>query len=296
METILVVDDSAIDRRLAEHFLMERAGLRVLHAANGQEALASMRQSRPDLVLTDLQMPEVDGLELTEMIRAEFPAVPVVLMTAHGSFDIAVAALERGAASYVPKANLAQDLLRTIDGILAISRPDRGRQAVLDCLRTAGYSFAITNNPALIPPLVGWLEESLGWTDVCDEAGKLRVAVAVREALVHAMEHGNLEASPDLKQKNEAEYQKLVSMRRTQSPYCERLVHLEVHESREAVTYSVRDEGTGFSMVDFPDPADPASLGSTVGRGLVLIHTVMDEVHFNAERREIAMVKRRESP
>lgn len=293
METVLVVDDSAIDRRLAEHFLKGRPGLQVLHASNGKEALASMRQAKPDLVLTDIQMPEMDGLELTELIRKEFSTTPVVIMTAHGSFDIAVTALERGAASYVPKANLANDLLRTIEGILALSQPNRSRQAVLGCLTRAEFQFAISNQPPLIPLLVGWLEENPEWTGVVDQAGRLRIAVAVREALTYAMEHGNLEVPPELRQTNEGEFHKLVAQRREISPYKERQTHLNVVETRESLTYTVRDEGKGFSPSDLPNPADPASLGSTVGRGLVLINTVMDEVRYDTDRKEITMVKRR---
>lgn len=295
METVLVVDDSAIDRRLAEHFLKGRPGLQVLHAANGKEALASMRQSKPDLVLTDIQMPEVDGLELTELIRKEFLTTPVVIMTAHGSFDIAVTALERGAASYVPKANLANDLLRTIEGILALTQPNRSRQAVLSCLERAEFNFAISNNQTLIPPLVGWLEENPEWTGIGDQAGRLRIAVAVREALTYAMEHGNLEVPPDLRKTNEAEYHRLVEQRREIAPYKDRLAHLSVVETRESLTYTVRDEGKGFPLSDLPNPADPSSLGSTLGRGLILINTVMDEVRYSADRKEIIMVKRRKS-
>lgn len=294
METVLVVDDSASDRCLAEHFLNARPGLRVLTVANGREALAIMRQTRPDLVLTDLQMPEVDGLELTELIRREYPSVPVVLMTAHGSFDIAVAALERGAASYVPKANLAQDLLRTVEEILALTHSDRGRQAVLGCLSRAEYSFALANDPALIPPLVGWLGDDLQWAEVCDEAGQLRVAVAIREALVCAMEHGNLEAPTALKLTDEAEYQRLVAERRTQLPYRDRWVHLDIRASRLEVVYTIRDEGTGFPLADLPDPADPDSLGSTHGRSLVLIRALMDDVQYSPDRNAVTMVKRRE--
>ncbi len=294
METVLIVDDSASDRSLAEQYLMARPGLRVLCVANGREALAAIRQSRPDLVLTDLQMPLVDGLELTESIRRDYPSVPVVLMTAFGSFDTAVAALERGAASYVPKANLAQDLLRTVEDILSLTKMARGHDAVLGCMTRAEYSFTLANDPTLIPPLVERLGNDLRWAELCDEAGQLRVGVAIREALFYAMEHGNLEAPTTLKQTDEAEYQRLVAERRSQLPYRDRRVHLDVRASRPEVVYTIRDEGAGFPLADLPDPADLDSLGSTHGRGLVLIRTLMDEVRYSPDRNAVTMVKRRE--
>ena len=113
MATVLVVDDSTVER-LRAGALLERRGIQVVQAANGREALEALTQSPPDLVVTDLQMPEMDGLELVERARTTNPALPVVLMTAHGSEEIAVQALRRGASSYVPKRFLARDLADTV--------------------------------------------------------------------------------------------------------------------------------------------------------------------------------------
>ena len=79
-----------------------------VYVHDGREALAAIQRDPPDLVLTDLQMPEMNGLELVVAIRTTYPAIPVILMTAHGSEEIAMEALQKGAASFVPKKNLAQ--------------------------------------------------------------------------------------------------------------------------------------------------------------------------------------------
>ncbi len=115
MAMVLIVDDSPIDRRLAKGLLEKRSDLAFLFAADGKEALDQIEKSQPDLVVTDLQMPEMNGLELVRAVRARFPLVPVILMTAQGSEDIAVQALCSGAASYVPKSRLARELLNTVD-------------------------------------------------------------------------------------------------------------------------------------------------------------------------------------
>ncbi|MDB5309226.1 MAG: hypothetical protein JWO38_3428 [Gemmataceae bacterium] len=300
MTTVLVVDDSAVERRRIGAFLESGqadkggvAGMKVVYAGNGREALAVMREALPDAVLTDLRMPEMDGLELVAEVRGRYPSVPVVLMTAHGSFDVAVKALERGAASYVPKVNLAHDLLRTVEGILVLTQAARGRQAALKCLTRTEYCFALANDPALIPPVVGWLEDGLEWAQVCDETGRLQVGVAVREALVYAMEQGNLEVPSKLKQTEEAAYHRLVEDRRTCPPYRDRRVYITALGTPAEVTYVVRDEGPGVPLPDRPDPADPATLGGTYGRGLVLIRAFMDEVRYSPVGNEVAMVKRR---
>src|SRR5262245_55145793 len=106
MTTVLVVDDSPVDRHLAGKLLEKTAGMTVVYATDGRNALDVMRQTQLDLVLTDMQMPGMDGLELVGEVRSQYPQIPVILMTAHGSEELAVQALQQGASSYVPKRNL----------------------------------------------------------------------------------------------------------------------------------------------------------------------------------------------
>ena len=126
MPTVLIVDDSAVDRRLAGG-LLEKHEWDVRYAAGGKEALAQLAGQLPDVVLTDLHMPELNGLELVAAVKKDYPQVPVILMTAIGSEEVAAQALREGAASYVPKRRLAADLLPTLDRILAGSLDDRAQ-------------------------------------------------------------------------------------------------------------------------------------------------------------------------
>src|SRR5712692_8259736 len=101
MTTVLIVDDSAVDCKRAEKLLTKGSQLTVLSASNGRQALELMKDHQPDLIITDMQMPEMDGLQLVEEVRCKYPGIPVILMTAHGSEELAVQALQKGAASYV---------------------------------------------------------------------------------------------------------------------------------------------------------------------------------------------------
>ena len=83
-----------------------------------QEALDKMAQVIPDVVLTDMIMPNMGGLELVAIIRKRFPVVPAVLMTSVGNEESAVRALQKGAASYVPKKNLQRDLCWALGNVL----------------------------------------------------------------------------------------------------------------------------------------------------------------------------------
>jgi CheY-like chemotaxis protein len=289
---ILVVDDSAVDRRRASKLLEKDNGLTVRTAENGREALDLLQNELPDLVLTDMQMPEIDGLQLVQEIRRRYPAVPVILMTAHGSEELAVRALQTGAASYVPKRNLARDLPETIENVLAVARCGKSQQRLLECLLQTESHFILENDTSLIPALIGHLEGNLTRMRLCDENGLIRVAVALREALVNAIQHGNLEISSRLREEDEKRYYQQVEERRQQEPYQDRRVHILARESHREAVYVIRDEGPGFDPTTLPDPTDPSNLEKVSGRGLLLIRTFMDEVHHNRVGNEITMVKR----
>jgi CheY-like chemotaxis protein/anti-sigma regulatory factor (Ser/Thr protein kinase) len=292
MASVLVVDDSAVERRRVEKLLNKIADLTVLTAANGREAIEILGREPLDLVLTDMQMPEMDGLQMVEEIRSKFPAVPVILMTAHGSEETAVQALQKGAASYVPKRNLAQDLEETIESVLTISKTNRSQRRLLESLMQTESQFVLENDTSLIPSLIGHLESNLLRMKLCDENGLIRVAVALREALINAIHHGNLEVTSQLREQDEKLYYQQVEERRHQEPYQDRRVYLLARESHGEAVYVVRDEGPGFDPTGLPDPLDPANLEKVSGRGLLLIRTFMDEVHHNKHGNEITMVKR----
>ena len=101
--SVLVVDDSAMDRHLAGSIIQKMGDWQASFAGNGVEALAMMQQNQYDIVLTDMLMPEMDGLQLVQAIRSKYPMVPVILMTAHGSEDIAIQALKRGRPATSPR-------------------------------------------------------------------------------------------------------------------------------------------------------------------------------------------------
>lgn len=85
MTTILVVDDSTVDRTLAAGLLAKESGLDVIQAADGKAALALIKVSAPDVIITDLQMPEMNGLDLIAAVRKSHSHVPVIVMTSKGT-------------------------------------------------------------------------------------------------------------------------------------------------------------------------------------------------------------------
>jgi CheY-like chemotaxis protein len=294
MALVLIAEDSRTQAQQIQ-MILEEVPFEVEIASHGLEAMEALRREPPDIVLTDLEMPHMNGLELVEAIRKEFPSVPVVLMTAHGSEEIAALALSKGAASYIPKAYLAQDVVPTLERILALTEGDRQHARALECMTNTEFHFSLDNDPALITPIIGFLDDMLKLLNLCDATERMRVSVALQEACLNAIYHGNLEVNSSLRQEDEAIYHNLIKARRKQPPFESRRVFVDVAIAVAEATYTIRDEGRGFDPSILPDPSDPENLEKVGGRGLMLIRTFMDKVFHNEMGNAITLVKRRDS-
>ncbi len=288
MASVLVVDDSAVDRRLAGGLLEKGTYLEVRYAENGIAAIKEMDREAPDVVVTDLQMPEMDGLQLVLKIAQDNPDIPVVLMTAHGSESIAAQALANGAASYVAKSDLAESLVNTVMLILAMNETDLRYRRLIQCSTRTQFDFELESDTQLIEPLIDLVQQVIASMNVCDTSQRVRLGVALENALTNAMIRGNLEIAASANQIVDRE---LVNTRRTQKPFKDRRVIVNASIDRNRVEFTVRDQGPGFDIRQVPESGDPAAFKNASRRGLVLIKTFMDEVKFDAKGNEVRMVK-----
>jgi CheY-like chemotaxis protein len=288
---VLVVDDSAVSRTHVGGLIRNGTGRSVLFAAGGAEALEILARVEPSVVNTDLQMPGMDGLELVQRIRAEYPGIPVILMTAYGSESIALRALNAGAASYVPKNSLARELADTLRQVLAIVEGNQKRQRLLASRVGSCQRFAIENDPDMLSPLMAIVQEDLAAFGIGDATARTRIGVALQESLANALFHGNLECSSDLRQDNERLFYDLATRRRGLEPYRSRLIHFESTVDSSAARFVIRDEGPGFEVAKLDKPFDPEDLMRIGGRGMLLIRTFMDDVRHNDTGNEITLVK-----
>ncbi len=288
MPTVLVVDDTAVDRRLAGGLLENAPDLSVCYAQNGNEALLQIGNELPDLVLTDLQMPDLDGLELVNSINERYPDVPVVLMTAHGSEVIAAQALASGAASYVPKSDLADNLVETVMHILAMSDSDARYKKLMRCARKVDFEFDLENDLRIIEPLIDLVQQVISSQELLDATDRVRTCVAVEHALQNAMLRGNLEISREDVPVVNPDF----VLGRSQEPkYQNRRVYFRFTVSQEQAEFIVRDEGSGFDLSTLPQAGDPDSFRDGIGRGLILMQTFMDNIEFQQNGAEVAMKK-----
>lgn len=298
MAKILVVDDSAVDRQLIGGLLSAESRWEIEFAENGRQAFEILEQApslddAPDAVVTDLRMPEMDGLELVKAVRENHPHIPVVLVTSYGSEKIANDALRAGATNYTPKDQLSQHLVRTVRHTLELAKHMKFsvQEGVQRVSRQIG--FVLENELCQIGPTIEHLQENLpSWSD----RDRLQIGMALDEALVNAIHHGNLEVDSSLREGEcESRYYELIQERKTTPPYCDRRVRVEAEFSDQHICVQISDDGPGFAPDDIPDPTAEENLLRASGRGLFLIRSFMDQVAHNEKGNQITLTKLRQS-
>ena len=124
-ETVLVVDDGQDNREFIVEYVLEPNGFKYLTAKDGEEGLRMAIEHEPDLILLDLQMPRLSGKQVLEHLDARHIDIPVILMTFHGSEDIAVEVYRLGVKDYVKKPYYPEEMLEAIENALSEKRLKR---------------------------------------------------------------------------------------------------------------------------------------------------------------------------
>ncbi|MDD5233529.1 MAG: sigma-54 dependent transcriptional regulator, partial [Syntrophales bacterium] len=145
MDKILIVDDEQ-NIRIVLEAMLRKEGYDVVTAGDGVEALESLQRGGISAVVTDLRMPKMDGMALLEKAAADYPSVPVIMITAHGTVTTAVEALKKGAFDYVTKPFEQEDLRNVIEKAVktrALRSADLPAGSDVDWERIVGESGAM---------------------------------------------------------------------------------------------------------------------------------------------------------
>lgn len=261
---LLVVDDEeALRQFLAELFGHE--GYEVSTCGNAREALQRLDQKSFDLLVSDIKMPEMDGLELLRRVRVAHPEMPVVMMTGHGTVENAIQALNLGAFNFIRKPFAIDEILKVVQKGLEVSRPYRLGRGLLPYLRVQSL-IRIPSRLSLVHAVSFQIVETAALVGRFRNRSKLGLRLAVEELLTNAILHGN---------------------RRDES----REVTIEVTLDQQKIRVVIADQGDGFDSTALPDPTDPDNLFKSHGRGIFLARFYMDEVTYNEKGNVVTLCK-----
>ena len=215
MAKILIVEDSPVDQLLIKRLLVRPDWVTQI-ASNGKEAVELISKVRPDIVITDLKMPVMGGLELVKYVRENEPSLPVVLVTAKGSEQTAVEALRNGATSFSPKSMLSTDLVATVEQVLDMASRMQYSHNSEFYPTPKSHAVVLKNQLKLIGPTIENIQANLpSWSD----RDRLQIGMAVDEAIVNAMHHGNLEVDSSLRDGDDKDYYEQIRLRQSKSPW-----------------------------------------------------------------------------
>jgi len=149
MDTILVVDDEQAMREFLT-VLLEKQGHRVIAAADGEQALDLVAHQSPDLVISDVRMPKMDGIGLLTGIRKTDPHLPVIMMTAYASMDSTIQAMRLGADDYITKPFRIDEIRLVVEKALAKARTQPGQTSKPITIEEAQPAGLIGRSPQMV--------------------------------------------------------------------------------------------------------------------------------------------------
>jgi len=167
---------------------------------SGEEAFQLLNERSFDLMITDLRMPRMDGLEVIREIRKRYESLPVILITSHGNEDTALIALQQGAANYIPKRWLVSRLQESGETVLCADSHDRQREGTTSHVKSQVIEMELPSDRVILPGVVVWLQDLATTHGLVESGDAVRLGVALEEALLNAIIHGNLEVSSELRE------------------------------------------------------------------------------------------------
>lgn len=246
-----------------------------------------------DVVITDVNMPNMDGLQLTRTVRRRYPSLPVVIITGLGREDVAVDALRAGATNYLRKPFRNAEFDHVIRQSLELGRSRRRREEGHTYLLQQAKLFELPPDPDVLPRVLPHLTQGAVELGVIGAQDLIHVEVALQEALLNAIFHGSLELTGRLPQDRGA-LADLCRARRQEQALAGRVVRVAVDLEPDGLRVVIEDQGPGFDVAAVLARRSGAADG-LLGRGLFLMRSLMDEVAFEEGGRRVVLGRARGS-
>jgi CheY-like chemotaxis protein len=296
-KSILIVDDEQIIRNVLKRKLEQTTSFRVYTAEDGIPALELFKREKIDLVISDLLMAEMNGIELLRQLKTIDPHIPVIIITGYGTLDDAIEAIHLGAEDFIKKPFDISDVIETIEKTFRKMAEEADQREIIKFIHSEDIKIEIPNDFEYVNIVINYIFSHLRARWLVSDEDLHDVKVCLYEALSNAFEHGNLSISGSEKMRlleNSQQTWKDFLVKRLDDPqFNNRQIFVTLVITAERMEVAIEDQGEGFDYAKRTGEIDPEELFRSSGRGLLLIQSLMDEVSFNEKGNAIRMVKQR---
>jgi two-component system response regulator PilR (NtrC family) len=263
IQVLIVDDDQEVMSMLAD--IVRELDLTPVTASHGREAMEKLKAQKVDLIITDLAMPKMGGLELIKESRLLNPKIPIAVISGHGEAKNVIEALNRGAYNFVSKPFTIKEIEAIIKKGLRLREFSLGTCKILEGIRNY-TEINIPNNPHYFPPATLYIVRECQWRGIEDEDQLSNISVCADELLNNALIHGN-----DLDE--------------------DKKISIQLIFDPEKFTMSFEDEGTGFDHQKIVTALSAGHSAPPTKRGLFIVQSLMDELSFNESGNKVTAVK-----
>lgn len=259
---ILIVDDD-IHVLKTLRLLIEDFGMQTREAERVSEAMEILKREPIDLILTDLIMPEIDGLEFVDMVRRHYPTIPIAVLSAYGKPSDTVVALTRGAYNFVTKPFSMKDIQVIVEKGLRLRKLTLNTD-ILNHYVTNRCSFCIPSDANLFPAVIYYMLKECQWRGIEDDTKLTTISICLEELLSNAHIHGNSGSE-------------------------KRTITLTAEFNPHVLCITVKDEGAGFDHQDVMASLQSINIQKMKGKGLFIVSNNADTMTFNDAGNEVSV-------
>ncbi|MBF0546884.1 MAG: response regulator [Candidatus Riflebacteria bacterium] len=292
MRTLIVEDSSSA--RFFISSIAKQEGFEVKACENGAEALKTFKEFKPEIIISDILMPVMDGLQLLEEIRKKDHVTPFIIISSMDSPEYTLKALRLQANDYLVKPFKDKDLYQILEKYRRIINARSVERDVIGMLYHKSLGLRIKNNLDLVEKIVDRLVSETD--DRILPRDRLGIRVGLVEIITNSIEHGNLGISFQEKREflnnNPKNYLDFVTERDQMEPFRSRRTQIEFAMNSATCEWTISDQGDGFDFKNLPDPTDPENLLQEHGRGILLSKFYFDEVEYQEKGNVVRLVKK----
>lgn len=276
---VLIVEDDKVSRELLR-VIIQKEGYEFATAADGVEGFDLFNEFLPDIVITDIRMPRLDGIELLKKIRAIERDVIVIIVTAHGNENIALEALHLGANNYLKKPINIEEIKILLSRYFSLYKTKTVRKDITSLVVSQNISLSIESDMDLIPSVAEYLVHQVN--HLYSNTDLISIELGLSELLLNAIEHGSYNITGDEKEEalKSNTLVELYNQRKAQEDCKDKKIHIDFTRTAQYCEWIITDEGAGFDYTYMPSPFTDRLVTNLHGRGVFISKLQFDSIEY----------------